>query len=105
MTTQRTTAATCSTASVTTNGQKLAMKRTSRLRTYLDYFGSGDPGWRAAWDHDIAGEQSTAWMLGYCQGILDELITIIGHDRAVRLVGAYDDLKDHIATMSAEVDK
>ena len=79
-------------------------EQSSRLRVYLDQSRNREPGWRGRWERELFDERNTVLrLLGYYQGMLDELIAIIGHDRAVRLIGAHDDLEDHIATMSAEV--
>jgi hypothetical protein len=64
------------------------MSRKSRLAEYLDRRQAG-PGWRKSYDAKVTEAYehgSTGYLTGWYQGMLDELIDIIGTERAIALV-------------------
>jgi len=64
----------------------------SRLSKFLDAKARGGIGWVPRYEQELGG--NPAWLSGHYQGILDDLIEILGHGRVRRIVEEFDALDD-----------
>jgi hypothetical protein len=72
----------------------------ARLHRYLDARRDGDLGWVARYEGEVCpgrGPDATvAWLAGHYQGLLDDLIAIVGDRAASALVAAHIEIRERI---------
>lgn len=68
----------------------------SRLADYLQAMKRGGPGWREAHENRECPSGHVYRLMGHYEGMLEELIDLIGIDRVLALVEAHDAVRRRI---------
>lgn len=74
------------------------MKERSRLAKYLDHMAKNAMGWKNDYENCVmGGEARYARLAGHYNGMLDDLIRLVGYGRVLALVSADDAVDEHVA--------
>lgn len=74
------------------------MEGRSRLAKYLSHMAKNALGWKNDYERCVmCGEDRYARLAGHYNGMLDDLIRIVGYGRVLALVSADDAIDEHVA--------